>query len=102
MTSRMSPAKSRSTFGRCTFTASLRRPRVATCTWPTEAVAGGSVAVDARPADLLAADEVFVAGTSCGVIGVVRLDGRDIGTGTEGPVTRRIREEYRALTRPGG
>ncbi len=52
-----------------------------------------------RPDDLAAADEVFLAGTSCGVIGVVRVDGRDIGTGTEGPVTRAVREAYRDLAR---
>jgi branched-chain amino acid aminotransferase len=49
--------------------------------------------------DLLAADEVFLAGTSCGVIGIVRVDGRDIGPGTEGPVTKQIRHAYRRLTR---
>jgi len=49
-------------------------------------------------ADLVAAEEVFIAGTACGVIGVVRIDGHDIGTGTEGPVTRDIREAYRQLT----
>lgn len=53
----------------------------------------------ATPDDLRAADEVFLAGTSCGVIGLVRLDGRDIGTGTEGPITRQIREAYHRLTR---
>ena len=42
-------------------------------------------------------DEVFIAGTACGVIGIVRVDGRDIGTGTEGPVTREIRDGYRQL-----
>lgn len=51
------------------------------------------------PADLAAADEVFLVGTACGVIGVVRVDGRDIGTGTEGPVTRAVREAYHDLTR---
>ena len=45
-------------------------------------------------ADLLAAEEVFIAGTACGVIGIVRIDGTDIGGGTEGPITRGIREEY--------
>jgi branched-chain amino acid aminotransferase len=52
-----------------------------------------------RRVDLLGADEVFVAGTACGVIGVVRIDGHVIGGGTEGPVTRGIREAYRRLTR---
>ncbi|HEY1188941.1 MAG TPA: aminotransferase class IV [Gemmata sp.] len=50
-------------------------------------------------ADLLAADEVFVAGTACGVIGIVRVDGTDIGTGTQGPVTQKVRELYQHLTR---
>ena len=61
----------------------------------------GGLHAGARPEDLSAADEVFLAGTSCGVIGVVRLDGTDIGAGTEGPVTRQIRERYRAATRGG-
>ena len=51
------------------------------------------------PADLQAADEVFLAGTSCGVIAVVRVDGKDVGDGKEGPITRSIRERYRLLTR---
>ena len=55
-----------------------------------------------RPEDLYAADEVFLAGTACWVIGIVRLHGRDIGTGTEGPVTRQIREAYHRLTRGPG
>lgn len=62
---------------------------------------GGLERNPTRPEDLLAADEVFLAGTTCGVIGVVRLDGKDIGTGTEGPVTRQIREAFRRLTRGG-
>lgn len=49
--------------------------------------------------DLRAADEVFLAGTSCGVIGIVQIDGQPIGPGTEGPITRRIRLAYRQLTR---
>ena len=50
-------------------------------------------------AELLAADEVFIAGTACGVIGIVRIDGQAIGSGTEGPVTRDIRERFTRLTR---
>jgi branched-subunit amino acid aminotransferase/4-amino-4-deoxychorismate lyase len=53
-------------------------------------------------ADLVAATEAFAAGTSCGVIGIVKIDDQTIGTGTEGPVTRRLRESYRALTRGDG
>ena len=50
-------------------------------------------------AELRTADEVFLVGTACGVIGVVRIDGHTIGRGTEGPVTRKVREAYHALTR---
>lgn len=63
---------------------------------PIAGIPGVIVATDLR--ELLAADEVFLAGTSCGVIGIVRVDGQDIGPGTEGPVTRQIREAYRKLT----
>lgn len=49
--------------------------------------------------ELLAADEAFLAGTTCGVIGIVRVDGRDVGSGTEGPITRQLRHAYRRLTR---
>lgn len=55
-----------------------------------------------RSADLHAAEEVFIAGTACGVIGVVRLDDRAIGTGAEGPVVRQLRDRFHALTRGGG
>jgi branched-chain amino acid aminotransferase len=49
--------------------------------------------------DLLTADEAFIAGTSCGVIGIVRVDGKDIGAGPEGPNTRALRERFHDLTR---
>jgi branched-chain amino acid aminotransferase len=48
--------------------------------------------------DLLAAEEVFIAGTACGVIGIVRIDGTDVGGGAEGPVTRELRTAYQQLT----
>lgn len=54
-----------------------------------------------RPDDLYAADEVFLAGTACGVIGIVQVDGKAIGPGKEGPVTRQIREAYDRITRGG-
>jgi branched-chain amino acid aminotransferase len=52
-----------------------------------------------RVAELLAAEEVFIAGTACGVIGIVRIDGKNIGSGTEGPRTREIRQQFERLTR---
>jgi branched-chain amino acid aminotransferase len=54
---------------------------------------------DATPDDLLTAEETFIGGITCGVVAVVRVDGKDIGGGTEGPVTRGVRDRYRVLTR---
>lgn len=54
---------------------------------------------DILKADLFAADELFLAGTSCGIIGIVHLNGQSVGPGMEGPITRQIREAYRRLTR---
>jgi branched-chain amino acid aminotransferase len=50
---------------------------------------------------LFTAGEVFLLGTSCGIIAIVRINDQVIGTGTEGPITRAIRERYHALTRGG-
>lgn len=49
--------------------------------------------------NLFQAEEIILAGTTCGVIGIVRVDGQDIGAGTEGPITRQLRHAYRRLTR---
>jgi branched-chain amino acid aminotransferase len=52
--------------------------------------------------EMAAAREVFLAGTSCGVIGIIRIDEHTIGAGREGPITRKLRERYRAMTSGGG
>jgi D-alanine transaminase len=44
--------------------------------------------------DLYAADEVFLTGTTTEVLPVVAVDGRRIGDGTPGPITRKLREAY--------
>ncbi len=49
--------------------------------------------------DIFIADECFLTGTAAEVIAVVSLDGRTIGTGQPGPVTRRLLDSFRALTR---
>lgn len=49
-----------------------------------------------RPADLLAADELFLTGSVIEVMPVTRLDGRPIGRGRPGPVTRRLQDLYAA------
>lgn len=50
-------------------------------------------------ADLYAADELFVTSSVREVIGVVEIDGRPVGEGTPGPVTRRVHDAYRAHAR---
>ncbi len=47
--------------------------------------------------DLYTADEVFLTGTAAEVVGVSRLDGRTIGSGTAGPVTKDLAARFRAL-----
>ena len=49
--------------------------------------------------DLYEADEIFLTGTAAEVIGVVDLDGRTIGTGKPGPITRELREKFEAFVR---
>jgi branched-chain amino acid aminotransferase len=49
--------------------------------------------------ELYRADEAFFTGTAAGVTPIVEIDGRTVGTGEEGRVTRLIRQEYDHLTR---
>jgi branched-chain amino acid aminotransferase len=49
--------------------------------------------------DLYTADEVFLTGTAAEVIGVARLDGRAIGGGVTGPVTKELMRRFKELTR---
>lgn len=48
-------------------------------------------------ADLPGADELFMASTAGGLIPIIGLDGKPVGDGTPGPVTRRLRDRYWAL-----
>jgi len=52
--------------------------------------------------DLFNADECFLTGTGAEIVPVVKIDGRVIGTGKPGPITRKLEEEYRALTKDSG
>ena len=52
--------------------------------------------------DIYTADECFLTGTAAEVIAIVGLDGRKIGEGEPGPVTRDLLERFRAFTRGGG
>jgi len=52
--------------------------------------------------DVFVADECFLTGTAAEVIPVVAVDGRTIGDGHPGPVTRDLITRYRDLTRAEG
>lgn len=52
--------------------------------------------------DLFIADECFLTGTGAELIPVVKIDGRVIGTGKPGPVTKRLVSEYQTLTKSSG
>src|ERR1051326_5352943 len=52
--------------------------------------------------DLFNADECFLSGTGAEIVPVVKIDGRVIGSGRPGRVTRRLVKEFRALTQVTG
>ena len=52
--------------------------------------------------DLFNADECFLTGTGAELVPVVKIDGRVIGSGTPGPVTRDLVVRYHALTKVSG
>ena len=57
---------------------------------------------DWTQAELYAATEAFCTGTLGELVPVVRVDGRPIGAGSVGPLTRRLAELYAALTSAQG
>ncbi|MDP9173091.1 MAG: branched-chain-amino-acid transaminase [Planctomycetota bacterium] len=51
--------------------------------------------------DLYVADECFLTGTAAEVVPVTRIDGRTIGTGQPGPLTRKLMDSFHRLVREG-
>jgi branched-chain amino acid aminotransferase len=49
--------------------------------------------------DVYTADECFLTGTAAEVIAVVKVDGRPIGAGKPGPITKLLRERFQRLVR---
>jgi branched-chain amino acid aminotransferase len=49
--------------------------------------------------DLYTADECFLTGTAAEVVPVVAINGRTIGDGAVGPVTRRLKDAFHTLVR---
>ncbi|MBK9137331.1 MAG: branched-chain-amino-acid transaminase [Verrucomicrobia bacterium] len=52
--------------------------------------------------DVFNADECFLTGTGAEIIPVVKVDGRVVGTGKPGPLTRTLVAKYHALTQTSG
>ncbi len=52
--------------------------------------------------DLFNANECFLTGTGAELIPVTKIDGRVIGTGKPGPVTKSLVRSYHALTQASG
>jgi branched-chain amino acid aminotransferase len=52
--------------------------------------------------DLFCADECFITGSAAEIVPVVKIDGRVVGAGKPGPVTRQLEDEYHALTKVSG
>lgn len=52
--------------------------------------------------DLFNADECFLTGTGAEIMPVIKIDGRIIGNGKPGPLTRKLEEDYHALTKRCG
>ena len=52
--------------------------------------------------DMFNADECFLTGTGAELIPVVKMDGRVIGNGKPGPLTRKLVQEYHSLTNRSG
>ncbi|MHC4418937.1 MAG: branched-chain-amino-acid transaminase [Planctomycetota bacterium] len=44
--------------------------------------------------DLYVCDELFLTGTACEVIGIIEIDGRIIGDGKPGPITKTLRKKF--------
>ncbi|MCU0631599.1 MAG: branched-chain-amino-acid transaminase [Methanolinea sp.] len=52
--------------------------------------------------DLYTADEVFVTGTAAEVAPIVLIDGRSIGSGRPGPITRQLMAAFKTVTEKEG
>jgi branched-chain amino acid aminotransferase len=66
----------------------------------------GKEGIDCREAtltrhDLYTAEECFLTGTAAEVIPVVEIDGRTVGEGTPGPITRKLKDCFHTLVRQG-
>ncbi len=52
--------------------------------------------------DFYVADECFLTGTAAEIVPVTEVDRRPVGSGSPGPITRKLMEAYRKLTQTSG
>ncbi|HLX70438.1 MAG TPA: branched-chain amino acid aminotransferase, partial [Verrucomicrobiae bacterium] len=52
--------------------------------------------------DLFNADECFLTGTGAEIVPIVKIDGRVIGNGKPGVLTKKLVAEYHSLTKASG
>jgi branched-chain amino acid aminotransferase len=52
--------------------------------------------------ELYTADECFLTGTAAEIVPVIKIDGRIVGSGTPGPITRDLMDDFRRLTEVDG
>ncbi|HKU49089.1 MAG TPA: aminotransferase class IV, partial [Nitrososphaera sp.] len=51
--------------------------------------------------ELYLADEIFLTGTAAEIVAVTSIDGHTIGNGKEGPISKRVRENYAKVVSGG-
>jgi branched-chain amino acid aminotransferase len=51
--------------------------------------------IDLTTYDLYTADEVFTTGSARGILPIIRIDGREIGEGVRGQVTKTLQKHYK-------
>jgi branched-chain amino acid aminotransferase len=52
--------------------------------------------------DIFNADECFLTGTGAEIVPIVKVDGRVIGSGKPGTLTKKLVSDYHALTKVSG
>lgn len=80
----------------------ITRSLVLTRVAPTAGVTSIDDAADpVKLEDTMNAEEVFLTNTQDGIVPVLSIDGKKIGSGEVGPVTRKIQEHYAHLMKDG-
>ena len=51
--------------------------------------------------ELYLADEIFLTGTAAEIVAVTSVDGHDVGSGKEGPISKNVRETYAKVVSAG-